>query len=115
MVPSTFGLDQTFFNFIHIVFFCFNFINYVTAYPVAPHAPTGFVPAPGQAATYGGKNIYKCFILFIIKIKYFILIVPGASPYGVFPNQPQLYAAQGPPPPTYDQTLTHPMVIIIIF
>lgn len=37
-------------------------------------------------------------------------IVAGAAPYGVFPNQPQLYAAQGPPPPTYDQTLTHPMV-----
>lgn len=44
-------------------------------------------------------------------IKYnWISIVPGASPYGVFPNQPQLYAAQGPPPPAYDQTLTHPMV-----
>lgn len=39
------------------------------------------------------------------------LIVPGAAPYGVFPNQPQLYATQGPPPPAYDQTLTHPMVI----
>lgn len=40
----------------------------------------------------------------------FYNIVAGAAPYGVFPNQPQLYAAQGPPPPTYDQTLTHPMV-----
>ncbi|XP_012252534.1 DAZ-associated protein 2-like [Athalia rosae] len=59
------------------------------AYPVAPHPPTGFVPAPAQPATYG---------------------VAGASPYGVFPNQPQLYATQGPPPPTYDQTLTHPMM-----
>lgn len=43
--------------------------------------------------------------------------VPSASPYGVFPTQAQLYAAaaaaqaqaQGPPP-TYDQTLGHPMV-----
>jgi len=38
--------------------------------------------------------------------------VPGAgAPYGVFPSQAQLYAAaaaaQGPPP-TYDQSLTHP-------
>lgn len=41
-------------------------------------------------------------------------IVAGAAPYGVFPNQPQLYATQGPPPPTYDQTLTHPMVRVII-
>lgn len=41
------------------------------------------------------------------------VIVAGAAPYGVFPNQPQLYAAQGPPPPTYDQTLTHPMVDIL--
>lgn len=41
-------------------------------------------------------------------------IVAGAAPYGVFPNQPQLYAAQGPPPPTYDQTLTHPMVRTLI-
>ncbi|XP_070172723.1 DAZ-associated protein 2 isoform X2 [Polyergus mexicanus] len=56
-------------------------------YPVAPHPPTGFVPAPTQPPTYG-----------------------GAAPYGVFPNQPQLYATQGPPPPTYDQTLTHPMM-----
>ncbi|EFN69073.1 hypothetical protein EAG_02836 [Camponotus floridanus] len=59
------------------------------AYPVAPHPPTGFVPAPTQPPTYG---------------------VAGAAPYGVFPNQPQLYATQGPPPPTYDQTLTHPMM-----
>ncbi|XP_034950345.1 DAZ-associated protein 2 [Chelonus insularis] len=59
------------------------------AYPVAPHPPTGFVPAPAQPATYG---------------------VAGATPYGVFPNQPQLYATQGPPPPAYDQTLTHPMM-----
>ncbi|XP_011143332.1 DAZ-associated protein 2 isoform X1 [Harpegnathos saltator] len=58
-------------------------------YPVAPHPPTGFVPAPTQPPTYG---------------------VAGAAPYGVFPNQPQLYATQGPPPPTYDQTLTHPMM-----
>lgn len=63
----------------------------VTAYPVTPHPPTGFVPAPAQPATYGGT-------------------LAGAAPYGVFPNQPQLYAAQGPPPPTYDQTLTHPMM-----
>lgn len=42
------------------------------------------------------------------------VIVAGAAPYGVFPNQPQLYAAQGPPPPTYDQTLTHPMVNILL-
>lgn len=28
----------------------------VTAYPVAPHPPTGFVPAPTQPPTYGGKN-----------------------------------------------------------
>lgn len=42
-------------------------------------------------------------------------LVAGASPYGVFPTN--LYAAaaaaqaqaQGPPP-TYDQTLGHPMV-----
>ncbi|XP_011875144.1 PREDICTED: DAZ-associated protein 2-like isoform X1 [Vollenhovia emeryi] len=60
-----------------------------TPYPVAPHPPTGFVPAPTQPPTYG---------------------VAGASPYGVFPNQPQLYATQGPPPPTYDQTLAHPMM-----
>lgn len=59
------------------------------AYPVAPHPPTGFVPAQAQQATYG---------------------VAGASPYGVFPNQPQLYATQGPPPPTYDQTLSHQMM-----
>ncbi|EFN82050.1 hypothetical protein EAI_09409 [Harpegnathos saltator] len=39
-----------------------------------------------------------------------IFTVAGAAPYGVFPNQPQLYATQGPPPPTYDQTLTHPMM-----
>lgn len=62
------------------------------AYPVTPHPPTGFVPAPAQPASYGGS-------------------LAGAAPYGVFPNQPQLYAAQGPPPPpTYDQTLTHPMM-----
>ncbi|XP_076479412.1 DAZ-associated protein 2 isoform X2 [Bombus vancouverensis nearcticus] len=60
-------------------------------YPVTPHPPTGFVPAPAQPATYGST-------------------LAGAAPYGVFPNQPQLYAAQGPPPPTYDQTLTHPMM-----
>lgn len=40
--------------------------------------------------------------------------VAGAGPYGVFPNQPQLYATQGPPPPAYDQTLTHPMVSLAL-
>jgi len=30
-------------------------LPYVTAYPVAPHPPTGFVPAPTQPPTYGGK------------------------------------------------------------
>ena len=30
-------------------------MNCVTAYPVAPHPPTGFVPAPAQPATYGGE------------------------------------------------------------
>lgn len=47
-------------------------------------------------------------------INNFCKTVAGAAPYGVFPNQPQLYAAQGPPPPTYDQTLTHPMVRLLI-
>ena len=46
----------------------------------------------------------------VIRLYANLTIVAGAAPYGVFPNQPQLYAAQGPPPPTYDQTLTHPMV-----
>ncbi|XP_011301525.1 DAZ-associated protein 2 isoform X1 [Fopius arisanus] len=59
------------------------------AYPVAPHPPTGFVPPQAQPTAYG---------------------VAGAGPYGVFPNQPQFYATQGPPPPTYDQTLTHTMM-----
>lgn len=31
-------------------------LPYVTAYPVAPHPPTGFVPAPTQPPTYGGKT-----------------------------------------------------------
>ncbi|XP_063226358.1 DAZ-associated protein 2-like isoform X3 [Bacillus rossius redtenbacheri] len=62
------------------------------AYPVAGQPPAGYVPAPPPAA-YG---------------------VPGATPYGVFPSQAQLYAAaaaaQGPPP-TYDQSLAHPAAV----
>lgn len=98
----------------------------VTAYPVTPHPPTGFVPAPAQPATYGGTRkriISMCFdVPFFFSTKVFqtsritcelLTLVAGAAPYGVFPNQPQLYAAQGPPPPTYDQTLTHPMVRIL--
>lgn len=30
----------------------------VAAYPVAPHPPTGFVPAPAQPATYGGMCMF---------------------------------------------------------
>lgn len=69
-------------------------MSFAAPYPGAPpQAPQGFVHGPAQAA-YG---------------------VAGASPYGVFPTN--LYAAaaaaqaqaQGPPP-TYDQTLGHPMV-----
>lgn len=36
----------------------------VAAYPVAPHPPTGFVPAPTQPPTYGGKiKIFSDFLL----------------------------------------------------
>jgi len=34
-------------------------LPYVTAYPVAPHPPTGFVPAPTQPPTYGGKIDFR--------------------------------------------------------
>ncbi|XP_063226357.1 DAZ-associated protein 2-like isoform X2 [Bacillus rossius redtenbacheri] len=69
------------------------------AYPVAGQPPAGYVPAPPPAA-YGVCNC-GC-------------AVPGATPYGVFPSQAQLYAAaaaaQGPPP-TYDQSLAHPAAV----
>lgn len=54
-------------------------------------------------------------LLYTLSTIIFIVAVAGAAPYGVFPNQPQLYATQGPPPPTYDQTLTHPMVRVAYF
>ncbi|XP_014213508.1 adhesive plaque matrix protein-like [Copidosoma floridanum] len=59
------------------------------AFPVTSHPGTSFIPVSAQSGGFG---------------------VPGAAPYGVFPNQPQLYASQGPPPPAYDQSLTHPMM-----
>lgn len=56
VVPRTVGLDQTHTPLwpansvvLHFALPC------VTAYPVAPHPPTGFVPAPTQPPTYGGK------------------------------------------------------------
>lgn len=95
---------------------------YVAAFPVAQHPPTGFVPAPTQPATYGGKKTVenpstqlvqlRCQTALMNSTETFAQTVAGAAPYGMFPNQPQLYAAtQGPPPP-YDQTLTHSMVNI---
>lgn len=60
------------------------------AYPVAGQPPAGYVPAPPPGA-YG---------------------VPGATPYGVFPTQAQLYAAAQGPPPIYDQSLAHPAAAV---
>jgi len=55
------GLDRTH-THIHTHTICLRIqvelhyaLPYVTAYPVAPHPPTGFVPAPTQPPTYGGK------------------------------------------------------------
>lgn len=47
---------------------CLNY--YVIAYPVAPHPPTGFVPAPAQAATYGGNLLIIRLPLILFQSKY---------------------------------------------
>ncbi|XP_075219601.1 uncharacterized protein LOC142323617 isoform X2 [Lycorma delicatula] len=74
----------------------FKSIYYSYTFPGAPQAPpTGFVPAPPHPAAAAAAAY------------------AAAGPYGVFPGQAQLYAAaQAAPPPTYDQTLTHPAAIV---
>lgn len=52
-------------------------LPYVTAYPVAPHPPTGFVPAPTQPPTYGGKTDL-CTILNVIHL---VISEERARPY----------------------------------
>lgn len=109
-------------NWKHFLYNILHTLICVAAYPVAPHIHQLVL---FQRIKHNLLHMAVCNLYFIFentfKIKIcknnIVITVPGASPYGVFPNQPQLYATQGPAPPAptymYDQTLTHhPMVYI---